>query len=91
MVVATSAAAGTRPELLQLAVALPAASLLAAICLRFNRFSIILLIVWLTLFGTLRSSSTDRAALGRRATAFSVEHMSVVGAADAFVNLLTDR
>jgi hypothetical protein len=48
------AAAGARPDLLQIAVAFPLACLLTAMFLRFPRTSIVLLLGWLVVFGTIR-------------------------------------
>jgi hypothetical protein len=56
--------ASTRPALSRAAIAIPAAVLLGAVCLRSHRRSLIMLLVWLSAFGTIRRVLSASGAAG---------------------------
>jgi len=56
--------ASTSPRTLRLAVAFPVAALFAAVCLKSYRRTIVLLLIWLAVFGTLRRLLSASGALG---------------------------
>jgi len=54
----------TSPTLVRAAVAIPAVALLVAVCLKSYRRAIIILLIWLAVFGTIRRLLTASGALG---------------------------
>ncbi len=56
--------ASTSPPLLRAAIAVPAAALLVTVCLRSHRRAVIVLLVWLAVFGTIRRLLNGPGAFG---------------------------